>query len=316
MVARPCIASLKPRGHMIRQKPETSIPTLSLLLNNRKTMHKQTSFLLAAIATAAHAAEQPSPAPPPAAPAGQQQPLPTYEEYNQNMLAGIDALNGILSAVKDKASADQAAEQAFAIYDELNKLPLPEIIKKIPTEQRHRAEIRQASRKGMSLRQLQKHISSITTHEGYTSERMNEFIAQLQKDRWIDFTPAESPNAQTDPAKLQILERELSAFLDKILAEMENLNNLLQTVQDTASADAAAEKLVTFEQEIKDNGARIIEKNGWPPLDMNDRITQPRLQRMEAIHATSETIRKKLVQQNYYGSKTLKKAIRKFPKKL
>ena len=320
MVARPCIASLKPRGHMIRQKPETSIPTLSLLLNNRKTMHKQTSFLLAAIATATHAAEQPAsaqtPAPPPAAPAGQQQPQPTYDEHYRNTLAALDSLNSILATVKDKASADQAAEQAFAIYDELNKIPLPPIIKQTPEEEQHRVEQQYAERKNATMQQFQQHIGNISVYEGYTSDRMCEFIVKLQEDHWIDHSATDFSNAQTDPAKLQILEREIPAFFDKTLEDMENLNSLLQTVQNTASADAAAEKLTAFIRETETRRDRLIEQYGRSPRNMVARIIPPRMQRMETIRTATETIRKKLEQQNYYGSETLKNAIQKFSRLL
>ena len=279
-------------------------------------MNKPAIFLLAAMATAAHAAEQPSPVSPPAAPAGQQQPLPTYDEHYRNTLAALDSLNSILATVKDKASADQAAEQAFAIYAELNKIPLPAIIKQTSDEERLEVEIRHTVRRDIGLRQLQKHIRNIAVYDGYTSDRMCEFIVKLQEDRWIDHSATDSSNAQTDPAKLQILEREIPAFFNKTLEDMENLNSLLQTVQNTASADAAAEKLTAFIRETEARGNRLVEQYGRPPLDMGDRIIQPRLQRMETITTATETIRKKLEQKNYYGSETLKNAIQKFSRLL
>ena len=279
-------------------------------------MNKPAIFLLAAMATAAHAAEQPSPVSPPAAPAGQQQPLPTYDEHYRNTLAALDSLNSILATVKDKASADQAAEQAFAIYAELNKIPLPPIIKQTPEEEQHRVEQQYADRKNATMQQFQQHIGNISVYEGYTSDRMCEFIVKLQEDHWIDYNPPGSANTQTDPAKLQILEREIPAFFDTMFEEMEHLNSLLHTVQNTASADAAAEKLTAFMQTMETARDQIIEKNGMPPRDMGDRIMQPRLQRMETITTATETIRKKLEQKNYYGSETLKNAIQKFSRLL
>ena len=279
-------------------------------------MNKPAIFLLAAIATAAHAAEQPSPAPPPAAPAGQQQPLPTYDEHYRNTLAALDSLNSILATVKDKASADQAAEQAFAIYAELNKIPLPPIIKQTPEEEQRRVELQYADRKNATMQQFQQHIGNISVYEGYTSDRMCEFIVKLQEDHWIDYNPSGSANTQTDPAKLQILEREIPAFFDKILEDMENLNSLLQTVQNTASADAAAEKLTAFIRETETRRDRLIEQYGRSPRNMVARIIPPRMQRMETIRTATETIRKKLEQQNYYGSEPLKNAIQKFSRLL
>lgn len=276
------------------------------------TMHKSAVLIFAALATAAHAAAQPTPAPPSVSPAGQQQPLPTYDEHYRNTLAALDSLNSILATVKDKTSADQAAEQAFAIYDELNKIPLPPIIKQTPEEEQRRVEEQYAGRRNATMQQLQQHISNISVYEGYTSDRMCEFIGKLMEDRWIDHSVVGSSNAQTDPAKLQILEREIPAFFDKMLMEMESLNSLLQTVQDTASADAAAEKLTAFIREMETARDQIIEKNGMPPRDMGDRIMQPRMQRIESIQTATEAAQKKLEQQHYYGSESLKNAIRQF----
>ncbi len=276
------------------------------------TMHKSAILIFAALATAAHAAAQPTPAPPTVSPAGQQQPLPTYDEHYRNTLAALDSLNSILATVKDKASADQAAEQAFAIYDELNKIPLPPIIKQTPEAEQRRVEEQYADRRNATMQQLQQHIGNISVYEGYTSDRMCEFICKLMVDGWIDHSVGGSSNAQTDPAKIQILEREIPAFFDTMLEEMEHLNSLLQTIQDTASADTAAEKLTAFIRETEARRDRLIEQYGRPPLDMGDRIMPPRLPRIETIRTATETIRKKLEQQNYYGSESLKNTIRKF----
>lgn len=277
-------------------------------------MNKQTAFILAAWATAVQADEQttPLPAPPPAAQAEPQQTLPTYDEHYRNTLSTIDALNSILSAVKDKASAEQAAEQAFAIYGELYKIPLAPIIKQTSDQELRRVETQYADRKEKVMQQLQQRIRNIAMYEGYTSDRMCEFIVKLEEDRWIAPDSLGSSNVQTDPAKLQTLEQEIPALFDKTFEEQETLNNLLQTIQDTASADAAANKLNAFMQKMEAERDRIVANNGLPPRNLLDRIMSSRMQRMEAIQTATESIRKKLEQQNYYDSETLKTAIRQF----
>ena len=275
---------------------------------------KKTPILLIALASTATATVLPS-TQPPTQPAKTHQPQPaqpSYDEYSQTVLTALDSLNSILSEVKDKATADAAAEQAFAIYDELNKTSLPAIIKQTPEEEQRRVDARYIGRKEMALRQFNKHIRDIAIYEGYTSDRMCEFIVKLEEDRVIIYERNETHGTQTDPAKLQILEQELPVFFDKILPETETLNNLLQTVQDTASADAAANKLNAFMQKMEAERDRIVEKNGLPPHELLDRIIQPRLQRREAIQTSTEAVRKKLEQQNYYGSETLKNAMRQF----
>ncbi|OCA02489.1 hypothetical protein [Akkermansia glycaniphila] len=275
-------------------------------------MHTPAIFLFAAMATAAQAAEQPSPVSPPAAPAGQQQPLPTYLDYYHNLLSGLMVLNGILANVKDKESADQSAEFAFAIYENINEIPRSAALKHTSEEEQRRVDALYSAAKQAFTQNLQQHIRNIVLHKNYSSDHMGELIDKLAESDWAADHPSDSSGLQTNPAKLQSAEQEMSSFLDQTLEQIENINTLLQTVHNTVSADLAAEKLAAFMQQTEARRDQLSEKHAQTPPNMVERIIQSRMQRIESGKAATKAVQKKLEQQNYYGSQTLKKALLKF----
>ncbi len=86
-------------------------------------------------------------------------------------------------------------------------------------------------------------------------------------------TPATptTPAASSDPATLSPEAQKLVPFIDEMAADLESANDLLETVKDKASADAAAPKLIQIFDKLKQND-----------------------EKMEALAGNNEAIRKEL----------------------
>ncbi len=244
-----------------------------------------------------------------------------YETHVRGMITHKKQLADTLALAVNKNTADTTvpkAAQAFRNMYIFFRDSQPDVKKAIEELTYNEIEaINNAHQQARDAAEqaLDKEVLRISLHESFGHEQ----LAHLMPDIIVSgLIPVESlQQEQTDPEALKQLEHAMRAHYTQMIGNLQTLLAEIQSIHDKTTADTAAARIRTFfsEQQKTEETAFVdmVHTYGAPPDALKQKIMDEFLPQLRQYQTTSEELKQKLEQTNFYGSQELHKALNQQP---
>lgn len=245
----------------------------------------------------------------------------TYETHVQGMIAHKTALANALAQATDKNTAETAARKAAQTYRQMHDYfssTLPGIktaLEELPVSEVDAINSRHQQARDTAEQTLDKEVLRISLHDAFGNEPLAHLITDIIASGLIPV--ANLQQELTDPEALQKLEHAMRAYYTQMIGNLQTLLAEIQSIHDKTTADAAAARIRTFfseQQKTEETAfADMVHTYGTPPDTLKQKIMDEFLPQLRQCQTTSEELKHKLEQTNFYGSQELQKALNQQP---